>query len=153
MAQAETVKRARKAFEQAVTNDPSWNAVVDRAKSIFYQFEKDWSELNLSNMQTYLTPKYLQHIALMLEALKQMNRQNQMSNAQLSSAILFNVSYSGKNELDSFDVEMNASATDKLVDLNTQSNLQVDTKPFTELWRIEREGSIRQYLLDNMVKI
>jgi hypothetical protein len=92
-------------------------------------------------MQNYLTPKYLQHIALMLEALKQMNRQNQMSNVRLNSAILFNVSDSAENELDSFDVEMNASATDKLIDLNTQSSLQVDTKPFTELWRFEREGS------------
>jgi hypothetical protein len=135
------LKKARKAFEQAAANDPSWNTAVDRAKEIFYQFEQDWSNFNLSSMQTYLTPQYLQHIALMLAALKQMNRQNQMSGIRLNSAILYNVNNSAEDELDSFDVEIGAFATDTLIDLRTQSNLLINTEPFTELWRFEREGS------------
>lgn len=145
------IKRAEKAIEQARANDPSWDGVVERAQNIFVQFQQDWSDFSVPNMQTYLTPRYLQHITLMMRALKQMNRQNKMSNVQLQQATLFNVSDSSEDELDNFDIEMRASANDELMDLTTNSTLFVDAKAFTEVWNFEREGG--QWMLDKISQV
>lgn len=58
------------------SNDP---VLANRAKSIFLQYQQDWSNFNLASMKTYMTPHYYNHVQLMIAALKLAGRQNQVN--------------------------------------------------------------------------
>lgn len=149
-------KRIRKAEarqRQAQANDLTWsNALVkDRATEVFYAFQKDWSDFNTENMKSYLTPRYHEHILLMLDALRQMGRWNEMKHVDLSSVTLFGVEDSEDDERDRFTAEMRASAIDNLVDMRTGKRLQGEASCFEELWHFEREGT--QWNLDSISQV
>ncbi|MEO8105014.1 MAG: DUF3137 domain-containing protein [Candidatus Saccharibacteria bacterium] len=145
------IKKAKQELSVAEAQDPTWNSVVRRASEVFLQFQHDWSDLNVPSMRNYLTPRYFEHISLMMEALKQMNRQNLMSNLNLSSATIFNVSDSLNNNQDHFDIEMKASAHDELIDSTENMSIFVDEKSFTEVWSFDRQGN--DWLLDKINQV
>lgn len=62
----------------ALQNDVSWqdNALVEMVADTFYQFQDDWSSMNVHNMRTYLHPGYWYHIELMLRALRLRDRKS-----------------------------------------------------------------------------
>lgn len=135
------IKKAKQELAVAEANDPTWDKAVERASEVFIQFQQDWTDFNVPGMKKYLTPSYFEHISLMMEALKQMNRQNRMSNVQLKSATIFDVNDSSTNTQDNFDIEMKASAHDELVDLTDKKTLFTDSKAFTEVWNFDRQGN------------
>lgn len=145
------IKKAQQALSAAEAGDPVWDSAVARAKEVFPQFQQDWSDFNVAGMKKYVTPGYLEHLSLMLEALKQLNRQNRMSNVMLTSAIIFNVSDSTKNDSDNFDVEIKGSAHDELVDNTTGDVLFTDDNPFTEVWNFDRQG--KEWMLDHIAQV
>jgi hypothetical protein len=145
------IKKAKQELAVAEANDPIWDTAVERASQVFVQFQQDWADSNVSGMKKYLTPEYFEHISLMMEALGQMNRQNQMSNVQLTSATIFNVSDSSTDTQDNFDIEMKASAYDELIDLTDKTTLFVDDKDFTEVWNFDRQDN--HWLLDKINQV
>jgi hypothetical protein len=134
------IKKANQQLQVAEASDPTWDSAVQKASQVFLQFQQDWSDFNMVGMESYLSSTYFEHMSLMLEALKQMNRQDRMSNIHLNSATIFNVSDSPVDSLDNFDIEMKASATDQLLDLNSNKVLFTDMNPFTEVWNFVRYG-------------
>ncbi len=142
------IKKAKLQLAAAKANDPTWDNAVERASQVFTQFQQDWSDFNLPGIKKYLTPRYYAHISLMMQALQQMNRQNQMSNVQLNTVTIFNVSDSSTDTQDNFDVEIIASADDQLIDLSDNTSLFVDDKVFTEFWNFDRQG--KHWLLDKI---
>ncbi len=149
-------KRIRKAEarqKQAQANDPTWSdeAIEQRVTEVFHTFQKDWSDFNTENMKSYLTPRYQNHISLMLVALHQMGRRNEMKSVSLSKVTLFGVDDSEHDEHDRFNVEIKASAIDNLVDLRTGKVLHGNSSSFEELWHFEREG--REWDLDSITQI
>ncbi len=135
------IKKAKQELAIAESKEPVWDNTVERASQVFVQFQQDWSDFNVLGMKKYLAPSYFEHINLMMEALKQMNRQNRMSNVQLNAATIFNVSDSSTDTQDNFDIEMQASAHDELIDLTDKTTLFVDDKAFTEVWNFDRQGN------------
>ncbi len=142
------IKKAAKALAEAEAKDPSWNTAVKRAQEVFEQFQEDWSNFNYTSFPSYLTPEYLRHITLMLQALQQMNRRNQVTNLKLTSAIPMSVSDNLDDNQDAFDIEMRAVASDILLDSATNTHLFVDNAPFIELWHFKRNQG--QWLLDGI---
>jgi hypothetical protein len=145
------IKKAKQELAVAKANDPTWDSAVERASQVFLQFQQDWSDCNVPGMKKYLMPDYFGHISLMMEALQQMNRQNQMSNVHLTSATIFNLNDSTTDSQDNFDIEMKASAHDELIDLTDKTTLFVDDKAFTEVWNFARRGN--RWLLDKINQV
>jgi hypothetical protein len=115
------IKKAETRQRQAQARDATWSddVIEHRVTDVFYSFQKDWSEFNAENMKSYLTPQYHYHISLILGALQQMNRRNDMKNVSLDKLTLFAVDDSENDERDRFDVEVSASVTDNLVDVSS----------------------------------
>lgn len=146
-------KKAEARQKQAQANDPTWSDAVikRRVTEVFYAFQKDWSDFNIENMKSYLTPRYHYHISLILAALHQMGRWNEMKSVNLSKVTLFGVDDSENDEHDRFSVEIKASAIDNLVDLRTGKILHSNSSSFRELWHFEREGT--EWDLDSITQI
>jgi hypothetical protein len=142
------IKKAKQALVVAEALDPTWSTAVERARRVFTDFQRDWSNFNVAGMRAYLSPRYFEHISLMMQALQQMNRQNKMSGVTLNSATIFNVSDSSTDTLDNFDIEIKASAHDELLDAADNTVLFVDDNDFTEVWNFDREGN--SWLLDKI---
>lgn len=149
----ERIKKAAALQKQAQASDSTWSdeVIKRRVTDVFYTFQKDWSDFNTENMKSYLTPRYHHHISLMLAALHQMSRRNEMKDVSLSEVTLFGVDDSDNDEHDRFNVEIKASAIDNLVDLRTGKVLHGNPSSFEELWHFEREG--KEWALDSITQI
>lgn len=134
------MQAARKAHKMAVASDASWedSAIYSRVEEVFFKFQKDWSDMNLHSMKTYLTPHYYNHMELVIRAMKQLKRKNVMTSVELREANLFGVRDNNIDELDEFDMEVKAAAHDKIVSDNHEI-LFMDKTPFQELWHFEKE--------------
>lgn len=147
------IKRAEQLQHAAVQGDPSWHddVIAKRVEEVFYKFEQDWSDMNFENMKQYLTPTYLSHMTLVLAAMQQMNRRNELTNIKLKKQTLFGVNDSPVDELDTFNIEISANLVDRLVDTATGKPMKTDGSSFTEIWHFEREG--KDWALDNITQI
>lgn len=147
------IKKAKASLRHAQSKDPSWSDEVirHRASEVFFAFQNDWSQFNTENMKTYLTPRYHYHMSLVMAALWQMHRRNEMLGVTLESVTLFDVHDNADNELDRFTVEVKASAMDNLVDTKTGKLLHGASPAFEELWHFEREG--HTWMLDGITQI
>ena len=144
------IKKAKANQHLAQAGDASWsNDVIEhRVRDVFYAFQRDWGAFDTERMKTYLTPRYRNHIIVMLAALKQMHRRNVMQELDLKSITLFGVHDNPNDELDRFDVEIKASGTDYLLHDATASVLKASPTTFEEIWHFEREGSA--WMLDGL---
>jgi len=68
-ARRKQIKKTAKVLAKAEQADPSWDEAVTRATKVFYSFQQDWSDFNEQAMAQYLTPYYLDHIKLILQAM------------------------------------------------------------------------------------
>lgn len=147
------IKKAKANQHLAQAGDASWsNDVIEhRVRDVFYAFQRDWGAFDTERMKTYLTPRYRNHIIVMLAALKQMHRRNVMQELDLKSITLFGVHDNPNDELDRFDVEIKASGTDYLLHDATASVLKASPTTFEEIWHFEREGSA--WMLDGITQV
>lgn len=79
-------QRELNAIDQNRTEREKW--IHREAEQIFAQYQQDWSDYNLENIQKYTTDKYYQHASLMLDAIDKMNRRNVVSNLSITRTIL-----------------------------------------------------------------
>lgn len=147
------IKKAKQKQTKALSQDHTWsNEIIQkRVKEVFDKFQEDWSTFNFNSMKTYLTPRYYRHIELMLTALKQMGRQNKVSDVQLLEQHLFGVEDHVDQELDTFNINIHAQLTDKLLDVITGSVLKSSHDKFEEVWHFEREG--KNWALDSINQV
>lgn len=141
------IKKSKKDLEVAASKDPVWQeeTVKRRISTAFYQYQQDWSNFNVQNMQSYMTPEYYHHAWLMMTALYQMGRANVVANPVISSADVVQVKDAPLDDDDSFTVLIRARANDQLVDTRTKQVIYTDNSEFEELWQFQRKDS--QWLL------
>ena len=144
------IKRAAKKFDEAVAQDPAWLDVVEEAKATFIKFQSDWSDGDVTSMKAYLTADYYDHMVLVMRALKDLGRQNKMTNVVIINATIFNIDDHSSNEDDSFDIEFSASATDQLI-ASDGTILLTSPPEFSEVWHFNRDG--KHWLLDSIAQI
>lgn len=150
-ARRKQIKKTKLLYDEAVARDPQWDNVIQSAADIFYKFQQDWSDGNVTAMKQYLTPNYYEHMRLIFQALSQLDRQNKMSDVGLKSSILFNIDDKQRNTEDSFDIEFTASAVDQLVDTRTNSVIFTSPPNFTEVWHFDRSG--KRWLLESIAQV
>lgn len=135
---------AKQVISAAATQDVAWqeDVLLARAKEVFYQFQKAWSENNVAVMQTLLTPEYFKRMVLELNVLKNQGRRNIMESVSLISLKVNAAQDSADNNQDKFTVELTASAKDKLLDVIKDEVLYVDSSLFIEYWTFKRINDI-----------
>jgi len=143
-------RQADEAVDKAAAEDPTWSASAlrQRVDTVFYGFQKAWSELDTEAMKNLLTDDYFRRMVLELNVLKNQKRRNPMEEVILGRAYVVGLVDEKDDALDSFTVQIYAMAKDTLLDTETGKPLFVDTKSFTEYWVFRREGG--QWKLDRI---
>lgn len=145
-----------KGVQRLLTNagaaDSAWdeNKLVDHAKKVFVRFQADWSSMNLESMKTYMTADYHRRNELLLYALQQLGRRNQMENITISQAVITDAYDGTNNSQDRFTIGFTATATDSLIDTQNNQTLFTDTNSFQEYWQFVRND--QTWLLENITQ-
>lgn len=143
-------KKVDLALKASASADPAWNeaSVLDRVNSVFMSYQADWSARNWQAMSAYMTPRYLRHASLMVSALVQARRINDVQNPVISEAVVVDMVDSPDDSEDTFVVIISAKANDRLIDDIDNSLLFTDNKPFMEYWKFKRQGT--EWMLDGI---
>lgn len=143
-------KVAENKLQIASSTDASWDkdTLEPFTKQVFERFQYDWSRNDVEPMKNYLTPRYLQHIQLMILALTQASRVNRMSNVKIDYQNIQSVNDASDNNQDSFVMGFEASATDELIDTITNSSIYTREASFIEFWQFVKSG--QTWLLDGI---
>lgn len=144
-------RAAQQAVQKASIQDSTWNeqAIIGYATTVFNRFQYDWERLDLTSIQQYTTPNYARHVGLMLYALQQMGRINQMSNVSISEVVITQAYDDQNDQNDRVSVGFVASADDKLIE--NGSLIYRDTEEFGEQWNFVRSGN--GWLLDGIDQV
>jgi hypothetical protein len=147
------IKRNKKAMaklKKAASLDPAWDepAILARTNDIFKAFQADWSARAWQKMAAYMTPRYYQHTALMIAALMQAGRINQVDNPWIKQSVIVDLDDQEDNDSDTVRVQLLAQADDKVINEQTGQLIFQDGNEFTEFWRLKRQGST--WLLDGI---
>ena len=138
-------------LENAAKNDAAWdsNRLTDGVRNVFLAYQKDWSNLDIAATKAYLTPRYAQHVELMLLAFRAANRRNNTVVRSVHSVSIEDIEDSFDDNQDSFSAEISALVTDQLVDLRTNQSLHTSSFELLEMWQFARRGG--RWLLDGVV--
>ncbi len=133
-------KKAEEALQKAGTADAAWDEpkLKEYVATVFNRFQYDWSRFDIGSIQKYVTPEYFQHVNLMLLAIKQASRVNQMSDVTITLQEIQSVNDAAQATQDEFVMGIQAKATDTLIDTRDNTQLHVDKSEFTEYWRFKR---------------
>lgn len=142
--------RTKRQVDQAASLDAAWDAeqLLTLAKAAFVSYQRDWSNFDITAMQSYMSRRQLMLSGLILRALREMNRSNIMSEVAIENAAIVAMNDSVDNTQDWFQVAIEAKARDELRDTRTNEVLFTDTSTFTEYWTFVRQNDT--WLLDRI---
>lgn len=134
----------------AAMNDPAWDEqkLTDFAKQVFIRYQQDWTNQDTNAMQTYMTPRYHHHAALLIYNLKLLGRINYVQDVTIDHAAIVEANDDTDNSKDNFTIGFTARAKDSIVELATSQELFKDNNAFTEYWHFVRSDSV--WLLDGI---
>lgn len=143
-------KQTQADLAAASADDAAWSEekLVEHAKRVFMQYQKDWSNLNIQGMQSYLTPYYYNHASLLAYTLKAMGRRDNMQDVKIQDAVIIGVNNDTDDSRDAFTIGFTAQAEDQLVNTTTDQEIFTDRNAFTEYWTFRRSGNT--WLLDGI---
>jgi hypothetical protein len=143
-------KTAKQQLSFAANNDPMWQEteLQARVQAVFTDFQNDWSSFNLEHMRSYTTPRYYGHMELMLSAMYQMGRRNEVASPTILSTQVVNIDDQVQNDQDNFDIYIQAKANDSLLDTSQNKTIYTDKNSFEELWHFVRQDNT--WLLDGI---
>lgn len=147
---AKRVKKTAPVLQQAASLDPTWDkgALEARVREVFDAYQRDWSGFNLAAITTYSTPRYAQHAGLLLQALRELHRRNEMQDHRITGLEFIEAVDSQDNTKDSFTVAIKARANDRLYDTISGETLYKDSSEFIEFWKFARQDTT--WLLDKI---
>lgn len=143
-------KKTSKKVETAAQLDSAWapDELHQIAKSTFLKYQADWSSFDVGSIQTYTTERYARHVQLLLRALQEMHRVNDMSNIMIEGTAITEVADDTDNQKDTFTIAINASANDTLRNTQPDKSLFSDNSSFIEYWSFVRQNNT--WLLDGI---
>lgn len=132
---------AKQSLQVAASSDSAWDEpkLLDLARTVFMQYQQDWSTSNLQSLASYTTSSYYAHASLMLRAMSELGRKNVMSNVQIMQFMLVEVHDEKDNSLDTFTVAVEAKADDQLIETASGTQLYSTSTLFTEYWTFARD--------------
>ncbi len=145
-------QKAASDLKAAAATDPAWdiNALNLRVQSIFMTFQRDWSVFDLNTMSTYITPRYFEHLKLMMVAIKLRKRRNAVEDPKLIEFFPLEVDDLAGNNQDKVTFLIHAKANDKLLDETTgvEQLLYEDKSEFYEYWHFTFVNNV--WILDGI---
>lgn len=137
----DSIRSAKPLITKAANLDPAWNKdkLRERVSEIFYSYQNDWSDFDLEHIKTYTSPKYFNHVQLMLTALRNLKRTNRVNEPKLDSIAFIEIEDQQENSHDRFTALIKGSANDVLVDNTTDKKIFEDSNSFEEFWQFERQ--------------
>jgi len=117
------------------------------ARGLFLTYQSDWSKNDIEAMKEYMTPKYHHRADLMIKALVQQGRRNEVLNVK-PGMIKKQVNATDSHKFAVLFTE--ASATDNIIDIATDTVISSRSLIFSESWYFLRHGT-GELLLDNIV--
>lgn len=138
--------KAKKEITQAAEKDPAWDLadLQQHVHDTFIKFQADWSTFNIDSMKTYLSGRYWQHMSLVMAAIKQRQRRNDVQQPQLlSTPEPISVSDFADNNQDRVSFMIRARAHDVLLENvdGQETELFSDNNAFTEYWNFVRNDN------------
>lgn len=135
-------EKMKKRLLAAQAADSIWNqeALIKYADSIFLRHQKDWSAFDTKSLQEYMTPEYMRHTVLMLAALKNSNRQNQVDNIKIISTEILDFSDFTDNARDSFSAVIVARVDDIINDTALNKKIHKQTITATQTYKFIRSA-------------
>lgn len=137
------IKKTNADLEKARASDAAWDEQTLHAmvSDVFMRYQYDWTRLDAANMQTYCTPGFADKSRLLLQTLRDLNRQNAVMNPNIIKIDTLEITDSADNAKDSFTVIIEAQADDSLLDINTRQTIFADKSSFVEFWSFLRSGN------------
>ena len=148
-------RKAKNDIKRAASTDKAWDeeALNQYVKTVFSDFQRDWSNFDMPKIKNYLTPEYASHIMLMQAALELRNRRNTVNKTQILDLFPTDVDDLPGNTDDRVTYYINANANDILTE-NVEGKevlLFEDNNEFHEYWRLERRENT--WLLDGISQL
>ncbi|MEO8105035.1 MAG: hypothetical protein ABI602_01730 [Candidatus Saccharibacteria bacterium] len=135
-------KKAAQDLAVAAKLDSAWDPVAleARVRTVFADFQSDWSNFQVEHMKTYLTPDYAEHMRLVMAAIGVRQRRNLVKNPTILELFPVEVTDAPQDDQDRIRYYVRAQADDQLLEtINGQENLLFEDKNiFTEYWRFVR---------------
>jgi hypothetical protein len=131
---------AKKKQVTAAQKDSVWevSSLNNQVSETFNRYQNDWSNNNIEAMKSYLSPRYYYHNQLMILALKQLGRRNDIKQPTIAELNLLDIQDEEDNLKDSFTMNVVAKSVDDLYDEPTNTLLFEDKSSFSEFWRFIR---------------
>lgn len=147
------IGKAKKDIAQAAQADPAWDlsGLQTTAQDTFLMFQADWSTFNIERMKSYLSGHYWQHMSLVMAAIKQRERRNDVQNPQLiTKPEPVNAQDFEDNSKDRVTFMMQAKAHDVILESidGQERELFADNNSFTEYWNFVRSG--KKWILEGI---
>lgn len=129
----------KKKLRNNSTEQEKW--IHAEGQRIFEQYQKDWTDFNLSSIKTYTTPGYCEHASYMLELLKNLHRVNKVSKLKVNYVCLLNP-VSDKTSLPAnIRIEFGFSGLDEVIDTSNNKNLYKNyVASVNETWNFIYDG-------------
>lgn len=143
-------KKVAAQLKKSASLDPAWSeeAILQRTKEMFLQYQADWSRRDWQAMGQYMTPAYAQHAALLTAVLRQSKRINTVQNPTIDQIMIVEARDSNDDANDTVTVGITAHSQDILIDEETNKPIFTDRSQFTEYWHLRRSGNA--WLLDGI---
>lgn len=137
-------------WEQLEQAAPGWNetATEQYVTRALIELNEAWSRRDLSPMQEWLTPRMLDRMQSMVEALELLGRHNTVSTIKVQELLLDDVSAVGATP--GFTIHVRATCVDALIDDSTGQQLGRSAYGIDERWRFVTGGE--QWLLDEIIQ-
>lgn len=142
--------RTKGAVDKAALSDSVWQSdqLLVHARQVFMQYQQNWSDFDITSMQSYMTRRQLLLSGLMLRSLREMGRVNTVANPFIANIAIVNIHDSSDDSEDWFQVAIEASANDTLRDARSGQVLFTDKSTFIEYWTFVRQNNT--WLLDRI---
>jgi hypothetical protein len=137
-------------LQEAAAKDAIWEegSLETLVRNTFLRFQKDWSAFDTDSMKSYMTTRYYHHNLLMMGALKLAQRQNQVGDPVVTSAIVAEVHDNIEDHKDTFNAEVRVVVNDTLIDTGTSETIFKTRISATEYYRFVRSG--KQWKFDGI---
>ncbi len=132
-------QRELNAKDQNSTKQEKW--IHEEAERIFTQYQQDWSDYNLGDIQKYTTDNYFRHASLMLDAIDRMNRRNVVSNLAITRTILYTPVNDETNLPIMVQLMFKFGGTDSLIGVDTKHSIYSNNaRGVVEYWDFIYDG-------------
>ena len=144
----QTAKREKLLAEQRAKYTAEDRRILEKARHIFIEYQKDWSNFDAEKMRAYMTDGYYRHALLMLSAIGSMHRQNIVSDLSVKEVDFVDPGHPGKKTR---TIKFIFSGRDALYDLRKQKyHINTFVSCATETWQFEVVDG--ELLLDKIIQ-